>query len=104
MAKTFGEERPISLCRELSKLHEEIIRTTLGEAIAYYEERQPKGEFVLVVRGAEPVEEKELTVEDGLAVVMRLREEGMSLKDAVKQVSKETGFAKNALYDAAMKL
>ena len=102
MAKTFGEERPISLCRELSKLHEEIIRTTLGEAIAYYEERQPKGEFVLVVRGAEPEEEKELTVEDGLAVVTRLREEGMSLKDAVKQVAKDLGLPKNQLYDMAV--
>ena len=102
MAKTFGEERPISLCRELSKLHEEIIRTTLGEAIAYYEERQPKGEFVLVVRGAEPEEEKELTVEDGLAVVMRLREDGMSLKDAVKQVAKDLGLPRNQLYDMAV--
>ncbi len=102
MAKTFGEERPISLCRELSKLHEEIIRTTLGEAIAYYEERQPKGEFVLVVRGAEPEEEKELTVEDGLAMVMRLREGGMSLKDAVKQVAKDLGLPRNQLYDMAV--
>ena len=102
MAKTFGKERPISLCRELSKLHEEIIRTTLGEAIAYYEERQPKGEFVLVVRGAEPEEEKELTVEDGLAMVLRLREEGMSLKDAVKQVAKDLGLPRNQLYDMAV--
>ena len=102
MAKTFGEERPISLCRELSKLHEEIIRTTLGEAVAYYEERQPKGEFVLVVRGAEPEEEKELSVEDGLAMVMRLREDGMSLKDAVKQVAKDLGLPRNQLYDMAV--
>ena len=102
MAKTFGEERPISLCRELSKLHEEIIRTTIGEAVAYYEERQPKGEFVLVVRGAEPEEEKELTVEDGLAMVMRLREDGMSLKDAVKQVAKDLGLPRNQLYDMAV--
>ena len=102
MAKTFGEERPISLCRELSKLHEEIIRTTLGEAITYYEERQPKGEFVLVVRGAEPEEEKELTVDDGLAMVMRLREGGMSLKDAVKQVAKDLGLPRNQLYDMAV--
>lgn len=103
MAKTFGGERPISLCRELSKLHEEIIRTTLGEAIAYYEERQPKGEFVLVVRGAEPEEEKEMTVEDGLEMVLRLREEGMSLKDAVKQVAKDLDLPRNQLYDLAVK-
>ena len=102
MAKTFGEERPISLCRELSKLHEEIIRTTLGEAMAYYEQHQPKGEFVLVVRGAEPEEEKELTADDGLAMVIRLREEGMSLKDAVKQVAKDLGLPRNQLYDMAV--
>ena len=102
MAKTFGEERPISLCRELSKLHEEIIRTTVGEAVTYYEQRQPKGEFVLVVRGAEPEEEKELTVEDGLTMVMRLREDGMSLKDAVKQVAKDLGLPRNQLYDMAV--
>ena len=102
MAKTFGEERPVSLCRELSKLHEEIIRTTVGEAVTYYEQRQPKGEFVLVVRGAEPEEEKELTVEDGLTMVMRLREDGMSLKDAVKQVAKDLGLPRNQLYDMAV--
>ena len=55
-----------------------------------------------MVRGAEPEEEKELTVEDGLAVVMRLREEGMSLKDAVKQVAKDLGLPKNQLYDMAV--
>ena len=102
MAKTFGADRPISLCRELSKLHEEILRTTIGEAVAYYEERQPKGEFVLVLRGAEPAEEEEMTVEDGLVMVRRLREEGMSLKDAVKQAAKELGLPKNQLYDLAV--
>ena len=98
MAKVFGEDRPISLCRELSKLHEEIRRTTLGEAVAYYEEQQPKGEFVLVIRGAEPQEEQEITLEDGLARVQHLREEGMSLRDAVKQAAKDRGMAKNELY------
>lgn len=102
MAKVFGEERPISLCRELSKLHEEIRRTTLGEAIAYYEEQQPKGEFVLVVRGAEPQDEQEITLEDGVARVEQLREQGMSLRDAVKQAAKDLGLPRNQLYDLAV--
>ena len=102
LADTFGPERPISLCRELSKLHEEIRRTPLGEAVAWYEENQPKGEFVLVVRGAEPVEELEATLDDGLARVAVLRQQGASLKDAVKQAAKELGLSKNELYDLAL--
>lgn len=98
----FGEERPISLCRELSKLHEEVRRTTLGEAVSWYEENQPKGEFVLVIRGAEPVEEQEATLEDGLARVEVLRDGGASLKDAVKQAARELGLSKNELYDLAL--
>ena len=102
LAETFGEERPISLCRELSKLHEEVRRTTLGQAVHWYEENQPKGEFVLVVRGAEPVEEQEATLEDGLARVEALRAGGASLKDAVKQAARELDLSKNELYDLAL--
>ena len=102
LADTFGPERPVSLCRELTKLHEEILRTTLGEACAYYGENPPKGEFVLVVRGAEPREEEEATLEDGLALVDRLREEGLSLRDAVKRAAKELGLSRNQLYDLAV--
>ena len=103
MAKFFGEDRNISLCRELTKLHEEVLRMTLGEAIAYYEENEPRGEFVLVVAGADKKAEEGPTLEDCLSRVADLRENGMSLKDAVKMVSKDTGFAKNELYDAALK-
>jgi len=102
LAETFGPDRPISLCRELSKLHEEVRRTTLGEAVAWYDENAPKGEFVLVVRGAEPAEEPEATLEDGLARVLELREQGLSLKDAVKQTAKAMGLSKNELYDLAV--
>ena len=52
MAEVFGGDRPISLCRELTKLHEEVVRTTLGQAVATYTETPPKGEFVLIVAGA----------------------------------------------------
>ena len=102
LAEAFGAERPVSLCRELSKLHEEIRRTTLGEACAYYGENDPKGEFVLVIRGAEPSQEQEVTLEDGLALVERLREEGLSLRDAVKRAAKELGLSRNQLYDRAV--
>ena len=100
LAEIFGADRPVSLCRELSKLHEQVLRTTLGEAQVYYEENTPKGEFVLVIRGAEPTEEKEVTIEDGLALVERLREEeGLSARDAVKRAAKELGLSRNELYD-----
>lgn len=103
LADTFGADRSVSLCRELSKLHEEVRRTTLGEAADYYRDNTPKGEFVLVVRGAEPQEEQEATLEDGLALVEKLRaEEGLFLRDAVKRAAKELGLAKNQLYDLAL--
>ena len=55
LSAVFGAERRISLCRELTKLHEEVLRTTLGEAAAYYAEHAPRGEFVLIVEGAAPL-------------------------------------------------
>lgn len=102
LAEVFGPDRPLTLCRELTKLHEEVRRTTLGEAAAYYQENDPKGEFVLVVRGAEPAQEQEATLEDGLALVDKLRGEGLSLRDAVKRVSKELELSRNQLYDLAV--
>ena len=102
LADVFGPDRPLSLCRELTKLHEEIRRTTLGEAAAFYRENPPKGEFVLVVRGAEPQPEGEVTLEDGLALVDKLRGEGLSLRDGVKRAAKELGLSRNQLYDLAV--
>ena len=102
LADVFGPDRPLSLCRELTKIHEEIRRTTLGEAAAFYRENPPKGEFVLVVRGAEPQPEGEVTLEDGLALVDKLRGEGLSLRDGVKRAAKELGLSRNQLYDLAV--
>ena len=103
LAEAFGAERRISLCRELTKLHEEVRRTTLGEAAAYYNEQPPRGEFVLIVEGAAEAQEETPTIETALARVQELLGQGMSKKDAIKQASQETGFPKNTLYDAAMK-
>lgn len=102
MAEVFGGERRISLCRELTKLHEEVIRTTLEEAVARYTENAPKGEFVLVIAGAAPVEKTEVTLEEAARRVQSLMEEGLSRKDAVRQIAQETGLPKNAIYDAAL--
>ena len=103
MASVFGNDRPISLCRELTKLHEEVVRTTLGDAIQKYTETPPKGEFVLVVAGAAPEEKVTATAEDGAARALELMESGMSRKDAARQAAKELGLQKNLVYDATLK-
>ena len=104
MAAVFGGERPISLCRELTKLHEEVVRTTLDGAIALYTEQTPKGEFVLVVAGATPEEKVAATADDAATRVVQLMEKGMSRKDAIKQTAKELELPKNVVYDAALNI
>ena len=104
LAEAFGEDRKISLCRELTKLHEEVVRTTLGEAIAKYTENGPKGEFVLVVDGAAPAEKEVPTAEDAGEMVKRLMSEGLSRKDAIKQTAKALDLPKNVVYDAALNI
>ena len=102
MAEVFGRDRSISLCRELTKLHEEVVRTTLGNAIAMYKENPPKGEFVLVVAGAAPAEKKAATAEDAALLVEKLIAQGLSRKDAVKQAAAELNLPKNTVYEAAL--
>ena len=104
LAEVFGADRKISLCRELTKLHEEVVRTTLGEAIEKYTENAPKGEFVLVVDGAAPVEKEVPTAEDAGEMVKRLMSEGLSRKDAIKQTAKALDLPKNVVYDAALNI
>ena len=104
LAEAFGNERRISLCRELTKLHEEVVRTTLGEAIEKYTANAPKGEFVLVVDGAAPVEKEVPTAEDAGEMVKRLMGEGLSRKDAIKQTAKALDLPKNVVYDAALSI
>lgn len=96
-------DRPIALCRELTKLHEETMRTTLSAAVAYYRDNEPRGEYVLVVGGAAKKDGPAMTMDEGVARVLQLREGGMRMKDAVRQVSADTGLNKNDLYDAALK-
>lgn len=102
MADIFGAERKMALCRELTKLHEETMRLTTSEAVAYYEANEPRGEYVLVVAGREKVAAAELTLDDGVALVLKKREAGMKMKDAVRQVADDTGLNRNELYQAAL--
>ena len=102
LRETFGADRPVSLCRELTKLHEEVRRCTLGEADSHYAENPPKGEFVLVVEGGCPPEEDGMTLEEAVELAAAYRAEGLSLKDAVRRAAEETGFSKNTLYDLSL--
>ena len=96
-------DRPIAVVRELTKLHEETLRTTLLQAAELYREKEPRGEYVLVVAGAQPVEEPAVSLEEGVRQVQRLREAGMKMKEAVRTVSAQTELNKNDLYEAVLK-
>lgn len=104
LTDAFGPERRISLCRELTKLHEQILRMTLGEALAYYTENDPRGEYVLILEGAAEASVEALTLEDAVSLALERIASGASKKDAVREVSRETGFPKNALYDAVLRM
>ena len=97
----FGDRR-VALCRELTKLHEETMRTTLAQAVEWYREKEPRGEYVLVLEGAEQREEGAVTLERGVELVLERRARGERMKDAVRQVASDTGLARNELYDAAL--
>ena len=99
---TFGSDRQIALCRELTKLHEQTRRCTLAEAVDYYAENEPKGEFVLVVAGAEKQAETTISLEEAVDLVLERKAQGMRLKDAVRDVAADTGLSKNELYAAAL--
>ncbi len=98
---TFGDSRRITLCRELTKLNEEVIRTTLAGAVKIYEAREPKGEYVLVLEGADEsntfssLPETEMTIE---AQVEYYINNGMSKMDAIKATAKSRGIPKNDVY------
>ena len=97
MFKFFGDRR-ISLCRELTKIYEEVIRTNLSGAIEYYSEKAPRGEYVLVVEGYKKEDETEITVEEAVLKAKKLMENGMKSTDACKEIAKETGLKKSEIY------
>ena len=100
LEKLLGKERRIALCRELTKVHEEVWRTTVGEAAAHYRENEPRGEFVLVVEGAQApaAPEQEYTLGDAVEMARSLAAGGLSASEAAKEAAKETGFKKGEIY------
>lgn len=102
LEKTLGGDRRIALCRELTKRNEEILRTTLSEAIAYYEEREPRGEYVLVLEGGRLSKRSSDSALDGMtteAAVAHYLGEGMSRNEAIKAAAKALGLSRNEVYD-----
>ena len=100
LAAAFGPDRPVSLCRELTKLHEEIVKTTLGEAVAYYKENDPRGEYVLVVAGADPAAAAGAAPDKGdvVAAARALLAGGMPPSAAARQAAAGTPFSKGEIY------
>lgn len=102
LEKTLGGARRIALCRELTKRNEEIFRTTISKAIAYYEEREPRGEYVLVVEGGKKTKPSVSTAFDGMTpeeAVAHYLEKGMSRNEAIKSAAKALGLTRNEVYD-----
>jgi len=102
--QAFGEGRHIALCRELTKLNEEVLRMTLGEAVDYYESHEPRGEYVLVLEGATDAPESQAFWADMdiPAHVAYYMERGMAKKDAIKEAAKDRGVPKNEVYQKVL--
>lgn len=97
MKRVLGDRR-IVLAREITKIHEEVIRTTFSEAIKLYKEKEPKGEFVLIVEGAEPQVQQEMTFEEAVALAKSLAEKGFSASEAASKAAKSGDFKKADIY------
>ncbi len=98
MLAAFGEERELSLCRELTKLHEEVIKTTLLGACEFYSQNEPRGEYVLVVSGAAPKEEKTYSLEEAVLMAKNLMNNGMSASAAAREAAAVCAIKKGDIY------
>ena len=105
LTAAFGPERSITLCRELTKLHEEIWKTTLGEAQTHYAENDPRGEYVLVMAGAPAAEaEEELTLEQAAQRALELTRNGYAASAAAKAAAQGTPYSKSEVYKQLLAL
>ena len=100
MKNTFGGDRRISLCRELTKKNEEVLRLTLASAVEYYENNAPRGEYVLIVEGSKKTKQNDnffenMTIEEHVNFYIS---SGLSKMDAIKAAAKERGMSKSELY------
>lgn len=103
LADALGKERSVALCRELTKLNEQILRTSIGGAIEYYESEQPRGEYVLVIEGATSSPDQQfwtdMTIDEHLEYYIN---NGMDRRDAIKTVAHDRGVPKNDIYKRAI--
>jgi 16S rRNA (cytidine1402-2'-O)-methyltransferase len=96
LAGVLGHDRPLAVTRELTKLHEEVWRGTLGEAVDEWSEREARGEFTVVIGGAVPVPP---TLEEAVLMARRFVADGLSRADAARRAAEETGVAKRLIYE-----
>lgn len=99
LSATFGGERRISICRELTKLNEEILRMTLSESVKYYKEHTPRGEYVLIIEGASNITSEKywqcMSIPEHVEYYI---EQGLGRMDAIKTVARDRGVSKNTIY------
>ena len=99
MRKVFGN-RNIALVRELTKIHEEVLRFTFDEAIEYYSDKSPKGEYVIIIEGKKEDINEDITLETAVEMAKNLVEKGMSINNAAKETASQTPFKKGDIYKA----
>ena len=91
-------ERKIAIVREITKIHEEVIRTTLSQAVIDYPDNNLKGELVLIIEGAKESAKEEITLDDAKKLALSFTEAGMSKNDAAKMAAKQSGLKKSDIY------
>lgn len=96
-------DRRISLCRELTKIHEEVIRGKISDMITLYERQEPRGEYVLIVEGAVESTDEGITLEQAAEMAAELTEAGTRASEAAKEIAKKTGFSKSEIYNQMIK-
>ena len=96
-------DRKTSIARELTKLHEEVLRFSLSQAVEYYVNTPPRGEFVLVVEGASQPQEQAMTLADAVELAKQLEREGQRPADAAKAAAKQSGFKKSEIYQGLLR-
>ena len=100
-------DRKIAVCRELTKKHEEYMRSNISQVRAYYEDNDPRGEYILIIEGSNETRPDKKDSYDGLderAYVIKLMEEGLSKKDAIKMVAKDRKLKKDIVYKEVLDL
>ncbi len=98
LSEMFEAERSLTVCRELTKLHEEIFVTSISGAKEHYDNIAPKGEFVLVMQGAKPQEQQKITLQEAAIMANGFMQDGLSVSMAAKKAAEKSGFAKNEIY------